>query len=566
MRTPYFSRNSLYKTPFGAVDNGTAVTFRLILPFDCSSAVVAIQRDGELQKYYQLSKEENTEQDGVWWSCTLGPFSVGLYFYYFEFDTPFGHNVLYKGKTDGAVMNSAGRPYQLTVFDQGYTPPDWLCGGLIYQIFPDRFCKSDRSFTKEGAVLEEDWYANIREYAEKPGDPVKNNHFFGGDLYGVASKLEYLESLGVTMLYLNPIFKAASNHRYDTGDYSQVDELLGGEEGLRYLLEVCRDYGIEVILDGVFNHSGVHFAPFQDMLAQGEASRYRDWFFPKRFPIAMDAACYECVGDYPYMPRLNTGNPEVQDFVLSVMRYWIQRCGVDGWRMDVADELDTACVQFLRRRLKAEFPQALLLGETWGDATRMLCGGDQFDSVMNYLFRDCMVDYFAHGAIDERQLDERLQHMRMKYPEETSHYLYNCLSSHDTARFLTEARGEKWRLKLALAFQMLYPGCPALYYGEEIGMEGENDPGCRGGMAWERQDEELLGWVKELIWFRRRHEAVRRGAYRTILADPDKKLFAFERRTDGETITVIFNSGDRPQDFAAEAGTIPAHAVKIIPS
>ena len=431
-------------------------------------------------------------------------------------------------------------------------PPEWARGLVYYQIFPERFCRSGLHPNRHPLDGWNAW-------------PTREN-YLGGDLAGIRQKLPYLQELGAECLYLTPIFAADFNHKYATTDYFAIDPDFGTEDELTALVQEAHSRGIRILLDGVFNHSGVHFAPFQDLMAQGETSRYRDWFFPKRFPIATDAACYECVGDYPYMPRLNTGNPEVQDFVLSVMRYWIQRCGVDGWRMDVADELDTACVQFLRRRLKAEFPQALLLGETWGDATRMLCGGDQFDSVMNYLFRDCMVDYFAHGAIDERQLDERLQHMRMKYLEETSHYLYNCLSSHDTARFLTEARGEKWRLKLALAFQMLYPGCPALYYGEEIGMEGENDPGCRGGMAWERQDEELLGWVKELIRFRRRHEAVRRGAYRTLLADPDKKLFAFERRTDGETITVIFNSGDQPQDFAAEAGTIPVHAVKIIPS
>lgn len=433
-------------------------------------------------------------------------------------------------------------------------PPRWAQGMVYYQIFPERFARGG-DWAKRHPL--EDWHT-----------PPTRENFLGGDLPGITQKLHYLQELGVECLYLTPIFAADFNHKYATTDYFAIDPDFGTEEDLRALVQSAHQKGIRVVLDGVFNHAGVHFAPFQELMANGENARYRDWFYPKRFPIQVDAACYECVGDYPYMPRLNTANEQVQQFILSVMRYWIQRCGIDGWRLDVADELDTGCVQFLRRRLKAENPETLLLGETWGDATRMLCTGDQFDSVMNYLFRDAMVDYFAHDAISEQQLDQRLQHMLMKYPQESCLCLYNCLSSHDTARFLTEAGGEAWRLRLALAFQMLFPGSPALYYGEEIGMMGENDPGCRAGMAWDHQDGELLQWTKQLIAFRRSHDAIRTGGYRTLACDNEKKLFAFERSNEKETLIVLFNTGDREQDFAAPTGCIriPGRAVKIIQS
>lgn len=433
-------------------------------------------------------------------------------------------------------------------------PPRWAQGMVYYQIFPERFARGG-DWAKRHPL--EDWHT-----------PPTRENFLGGDLPGITQKLPYLQELGVECLYLTPIFAADFNHKYATTDYFAIDPDFGTEEDLRALVQSAHQKGIRVVLDGVFNHAGVHFAPFQELMANGENARYRDWFYPKRFPIQVDAACYECVGDYPYMPRLNTANEQVQQFILSVMRYWIQRCGIDGWRLDVADELDTGCVQFLRRRLRAENPETLLLGETWGDATRMLCTGDQFDSVMNYLFRDAMVDYFAHGSISEQQLDHRLQHMLMKYPQESCLCLYNCLSSHDTARFLTEAGGEAWRLRLALAFQMLFPGSPALYYGEEIGMMGENDPGCRAGMAWDHPDGELLQWTKQLIAFRRSHEAIRTGGYRTLACDNEKKLFAFERSNEKETVIVLFNTGDREQDFAAPTGCIriPGRAVKIIQS
>ncbi|MDD3212888.1 MAG: alpha-amylase family glycosyl hydrolase, partial [Eubacteriales bacterium] len=272
-------------------------------------------------------------------------------------------------------------------------------------------------------------------------------------------------------------------------------------------------------------------------------------------------------GDYPYMPRLRTANPEVREYLLRVMLHWLAEANIDGWRLDVADELDNSTLRYLREGVKARYPNALLLGETWGDASRMVCEGDQLDCAMNYLFRDAMVDFFAKERIDAEMLANRLGHMLMKYPDAVNLRMYNCLDSHDTARFLTEANGETERLKLAIAFQMLFPGSPALFYGDELGMAGENDPGCRGGMAWNHPDAELLDWTREMIALRRQSEAVRRGSYRALPCG-DGDVFAFERRMPGERLTAVFNrsGSQKTLDFADGVGTVtvPPRSVKII--
>lgn len=432
--------------------------------------------------------------------------------------------------------------------------PQWARGCVYYQIFPERFAVGNPN--KE-----------LRGYERWDSEPTREN-FLGGDLRGIREKLAYLEELGVECLYLNPVFAADFNHKYATTDYFAVDPDFGTTEDLTALVREAHSRGIRVLLDGVFNHVGVHFAPFLDLKENGERSKHRDWFYPKRFPIELDPGCYECVGDYPYMPRLRVANPEVRAFVLSVLLHWLDTADIDGWRLDVADELDTAAVRFFREEVKKKHPGALLLGETWGDASRMVCEGDQMDSAMNYLFRDAMVDYFARDRIDEVTLDGRLQHMLMKYPDEVNLCMYNCLGSHDTARFLTEAGGETWRLRLATAFQMLFPGSPAVYYGDEIGMRGENDPGCRAGMAWERPDEELLSWTQKLIGLRKANEAIRHGSYRTVACDAKKGLFAFERRLGSRRVLAVFNRGGAPQtlDFADAGETVVVlpRSVKII--
>jgi len=287
------------------------------------------------------------------------------------------------------------------------------------------------------------------------------------------------------------------------------------------------------------------------------------------------------------MPKLRTANPEVRDMVLAVVLHWLREYQIDGWRMDVADEVDFFTWQLIRARVKQEFPDALLLGETWGDGSKLAAHGDQLDSVMNYPFRDAMVNYFAKDAIGEAELDHRLNRMLMRYPDPVHHALYNCLDSHDTARFLTEARGDTDKLKLAAAFMMTFIGSPAIYYGDEVGTAGENDPGCRAGMVWEaeKQNPDLLTWYKQLAAIRANSETLRLGSFQTVICDEDKRLFGFARCFGQESVYVVFNRSDvfqcvtlpcvkealdmitnAPLDFADGPGTlaVPPRSVKII--
>ena len=427
--------------------------------------------------------------------------------------------------------------------------PSWSQGCVYYQIFPERFAKSGnakKSFDSWSAA------------------PTREN-YLGGNLRGIISRLSYLQDLGIECIYLNPIFLGDFNHKYATTDYFKIDPMFGTEPDLAELVSKAHAMGIHVILDGVFNHVGIHFAPFMDLMEKGEASPYHGWFYPKQYPIRIDPACYECVGDYPYMPRLNGANPEVRKYVLDVLLYWLEHTSIDGWRFDVADELDRHAVTIWREEIKKRYPDALMLCETWGDASRLL-GPDGFDCAMNYLFRDAVVSFFARQSISASAFSEQLNSMLMRYPDETNLSMYNLLGSHDTARFLTEAHGEIWRLRLAMAFQMLFPGSPAIYYGDELGMTGENDPGCRGGMAWDTPNLELLGWQKELIALRKKHPSLRIGSY-TVLSAKDH-LFAFRRNLGQDCVTAVFNTGDAPQMLdlteTEEPVHIPPHAVKII--
>ncbi len=431
--------------------------------------------------------------------------------------------------------------------------PEWAMGCTFYQIFPERFC---------GALPAR------REYDSWYAEPTREN-FLGGDLPGIRSKLPYLKSLGVDCLYLNPVFRADFNHKYATTDYFSIDPDFGTNEDLKALVKAAHESGIRVILDGVFNHVGTHFKPFEDVLANGRESRYANWFYIKKTPVETDASCYECVGDYPYMPRLRVAEPQAREYVRDVLLYWIEEAGIDGWRFDVADELDFTAVRYWREAIRDKYPDALMLAETWGDASHLVLDGSMFDNAMNYLFRDAALDYFAREAIDETVFAQRIERMRMKYPDEVLGCMYNLLGSHDTVRLMTECGGDSERAKLAIAFQMTFLGSPALYYGDEIGMEGENDPGCRAGMRWSRtEDSELLVETRRLIALRNEHPALKNGSFKILLCDPERHLFAFERRSETERIAVLFNRGNAPQSLDdADLGgqvDIRPHAVKIV--
>ena len=410
-----------------------------------------------------------------------------------------------------------------------FRAPSFANDLIYYQIFPERFCNGCRELSPLNA---EPW-----------GTPPTRDNFMGGDLKGILSRLDYISSLGVNCLYLTPIFKAPSNHKYDTVDYFEIDPAFGTKEDLHQLVGAVHEKGMKILLDGVFNHCGYYWPPFQDLVVHGENSRYRNWFFPHSFPVSEKEENYDCVGHYKWMPKINLADAEARQYFISVGKYWIENFGIDGWRLDVADEVPTLFWEKFADEMRAVKSDVLLLGETWGDAHRLVTA-DRLDSAMNYIFRDIAVDWLARGKISPSDADHRINRMLAQYPYEVSLRMYNPLDSHDTARFRTLC-GDKRMHALAVVLQMTLPGCPAVFYGDEIGLEGENDPGCRLCMVWEgsRQDAVLLALYRKLISLRNCLPALRAGEYHRLVCDDSFNVYGFTRSTPGQTVAVLLNAG-----------------------
>lgn len=426
-----------------------------------------------------------------------------------------------------------------------FRAPEWSSDQIYYQIFPERFCNGAPELSPSDTVP---W-----------GSTPTRENYMGGDLPGIIQKLDYLESLGITCLYLTPIFEGSSNHKYDTVNYYRIDPQFGTERDLHTLVEQAHKRNIRVILDGVFNHCGYYFPPFQDVLEKGTASAYADWFFVESFPVKTDPPNYDCVGHYRWMPKINLSHPEVRDYFIEVGLYWVQNYSIDGWRLDVADEMPTAFLERFSSAIKEYAPDRLLLGETWGDADRLICG-NRLDCAMNYLFKDAVTDWLAHRTIGVSEFDFRINDMLSLYPFETDLRMYNLLDSHDTPRFLFECQGDVCRLKLAVALQMTLPGCPAIFYGDEVGLSGDNDPLCRLAMEWDpaHQQTDLTEWYRVLIRLRKEKESLRRGAFRSVICDDQSGTYGYLRFSGTESILIILNTGACSQEVTLSEVGAPA--------
>ena len=431
--------------------------------------------------------------------------------------------------------------------------PDWIRDAVFYQIFPDRFARS-LSVPKPQNL--DPW-----------GAPPTYNGYQGGDLIGVVEHLDYLRDLGVNAIYFTPIFQSASNHRYHTHDYEKVDPMLGGDAALRRLLDAAHDRGMKVVLDGVFNHASRGFFQFHDILENGPDSAYLDWFKVSGFPVNaynLDVAPnYEAWWNLPALPKFNIQNPEVREYLLKVAVKWID-FGIDGWRLDVANEIDDdEFWREFRRRVRRANPEAYIVGEVWTDAERWL-RGDMWDAVMNYHFTRACLAYFARGEVDLPELQRTslfpipepgapafataIERLRGLYAPEITEAMLNLLGSHDMARFLTLAKGDLSALRLATLFQMTYPGAPSIYYGDEIGMSGGHDPANRGAFPWHDHDSwnnDLLHDFQRMIALRRARPALRRGSFRVLHAEGD--VFAHARKLGDEVVLVAFNVGTGPR-------------------
>lgn len=406
---------------------------------------------------------------------------------------------------------------------------EWMGKGTFYQIFVDRFNRGD--FEKSDDYVTMDWLA-------KPNA----KSFAGGDLLGITQKLDYLEELGITALYLTPIFKSLSNHKYDISDYFAVDPQFGDVLCLKELIHQAHSRGIKVVLDAVFNHSSDLLPEFQDVLKHGKDSQYFDWFmisgeFPRTNPLN-----YETFASVSSMPKWNTSNPDVQKYLLNVAEFWIKECDIDGWRLDVSDEVSHDFWRKFRQSVKQLKPEAVIIGENWHDAYPWL-RGDQFDSIMNYAFSKAVFDYVSSDSLDGQKLSEALTTILMRNTKQVNQMNLNLLDSHDTHRFLTQLNGDKDRMLIALALLLVFEGSPCIYYGTEIAMEGGHDPDCRRGFDWTEVDDsnDYFKKVKELLQLRKNQPVLQMG--QTRLTVREDNLFCLKRILGNTVIELRINGG-----------------------
>lgn len=405
--------------------------------------------------------------------------------------------------------------------------PAWANNKIVYQIFPSRFASS-----KE--VPKELWYQT----------PIGAKTDLKGDLRGIIEHFDHLTELGIDVLYLTPIFQSESTHKYDTIDYYQIDPSFGSEADLQELVKLAHTHGIRVILDGVFNHTSPKFFAFADAVEKGKASEYWDWYYIEDYPPVTELyqkPNFKSFGYFAGMPKLNLQNPKTADYIIKVGQYWIETCGVDGWRLDVGDEISHSFWKKFRTAIHKVKPDALLIGEIWHFAGDFL-EGDEWDTVMNYDFYTAVMKLLAQESITVSQFMEYLGHLQGNLHKKVYPVLWNLIDSHDTERFLHVCKEKKEKLRMAAALQLLLPGMPLIYYGDEYGMTGGNDPDCRRGMVWEEgyQDGELYAWYRKLICARKAYPVITEGKEVQTSCDDEKGVLTIRRELGEQRAEITF--------------------------
>lgn len=589
---PFDSRNNLYREKIGSIAEGETLRLRLLLHRDACvhEAFLLIREDSaeearELRLTHSDWLEDYRFYDG---EVTL---SEGLYWYSFRYTSDFGDfEVTRTGESLGCVTGE-GECWQQTVYSADFETPDWLAGGIIYQIFPDRFYNSG----SQKANIPNDRYIcrNWQKQPEyrQPNDTLRlGNDYYGGDLKGIEEKLPYLKSLGVSCIYLNPIFEAHSNHRYNTADYLKIDPILGTEKDLEGLTKAAEKLGIAIILDGVFSHTGddsIYFNKSGRYNSVGAynspSSPYFSWFKFQEYPNK-----YSSWWGIETLPETEEDDLSFTNFITGengVIRYWLKK-GVKGFRLDVADELPDGILDKIRIAVKSENPENYLLGEVWEDASnkisygsrRRFLRGKQLDSVMNYPFAGAIVNFVKEGKAEE--LNNTVLSILENYPKPAIKLLMNHIGTHDTARILTllgcdkipSTREEQSRyalseesykkavklLKLATVLQFTLPGVPSVYYGDEAGLQGFGDPFCRGTYPWGSENQELIEHYKALGKFRRENKAFASGEYIPLLAENGK--FVFMRSQKDNRVFVAVNATNEPCEIDVPNGFVTKKA------
>lgn len=572
------SRDTSYKSIISAIATDEVCTFRVVVPRDmkCSCATLAITKDCESTAYYPMVWSGMCGDDCEFWQIDFAATTSGLYFYHFELETPWGTSFVKNVGSGKGELDASGSEFQQTVYDEGFETPDFLKGGVIYQIFPDRFFNSGREKKNvpQSRVMRK--WGQDPFWSEEQMNGIWNNDYFGGDLRGIEKKLHYISELGVTCIYLNPIFEAHSNHRYDTADYEKIDSLLGDEEDLKSLCDTAKNkYGISIILDGVFSHTGCDSKYFNmynryDTLGAYNSmeSPYFSWYKFINYPDD-----YHAWWGIKLLPEVIEEDESYRQYICGengILRKWL-RCGISGWRLDVADELPDIFLDDLRAAVKDENKDAIIIGEVWEDATtkfaygerRRYLLGNQLDSVMNYPFADAILNFVRFGNA-EYFFDEIMTIVE-NYPPQVLSVLMNHIGTHDTERAITRLAGpdndgkdREWQyennkmsvsayyngiamLKMASLIQFTLPGVPSIYYGDEIGMQGMKDPFNRACMNWTQQNYELLRWYKRLGEIRRGLSVFNDGGFRMVYCEGS--VIAYERFTDTDTVIVAVNNG-----------------------
>lgn len=460
--------------------------------------------------------------------------------YFFEFTDMQGEKVYYGNyEFDKECITNRDRMFdcpQNLREEEMFEVPQWAANKVVYQIFPSRFAATQ-------PVDKELWY-------KAPITPMDDLH---GNLRGIIEHLDYIKDLGIDVVYLTPIFKSNSCHKYDTIDYYQVDPSFGTTEDLKELVQKSHERGMKVVLDAVYNHSGREFFAFQDILEKGEKSKYLDWYFIDELPPRGEwgeIPNFKCFGYYGGMPKLNLKNPEVEKYITDVACYWIKECDIDGWRLDVGDEISHFFWKNFRKAIKAVKKDMLIIGEIWHYAGDFL-EGDEWDTVMNYPFYLNLIDLLADEKINVSQFVQNLGYLKGRLNKKCYPLMWNLIDSHDTARFLHLCHDNKKKQHLAAAFQLLLPGMPMVYYGDEYAMPGANDPDCRRGMYWdeEYQDKEMYNWYKKLMQVRKTHACIVEGEMIETIANDDEDTIVMIRKNGEETIAMLFNCGNSAKEF-----------------
>lgn len=586
------SREKFYRRPFGAVTCGTEIRFRISvhgagIPYEVN---LVYKKDGEEERRACMSYMFDINGHCIYSVKVKMPMEAGLIWYYFELKTDrgviyYGNNSSQLGGKGEMSYDKPANSYQVTVYNEDYKTPEWFKTGVAYQIFPDRFYNGneDGSFLGNRTdIIKRNWGDQPFYKAEQFGGEYLANDFFGGNLKGIIKKLPYLKDLGISVIYLNPIFRAYSNHKYDTGSYEEIDPMFGDEKTFKKLCSEAKALGIRIILDGVFNHTGSNSKYFNkngeyDSIGayQSQDSPYYTWF---RFMDWPDV--YESWWGMITLPQVEEHSEALREYLLSgkdaIIKKWIKN-GASGWRLDVVDELPGFFVKELRNNVKSVDDDAVIIGEVWEDASnksaygerREYLLGNELDSVMNYPFRNALIDAVL-GHIDAHQLNERLMSIKENYPAPAYYSLLNMVTSHDVERIMTlmgdapsrhdvskDYQAEfnldgyalelaKERATLVLGLQMTLPGVPCIFYGDEIGMQGYGDPFCRSCFPWDKIDEAdpdglVRGRYKNMIKLRNMSKAFSIGEFFSVYAIG--KVYAFMRIYENEKYLVVVNLG-----------------------